>query len=62
MNEGEQSFKQESLFSLVRQEPRIKIVSPVSGIVKTIERGPKRKIERIIIEANEGGEARTHSG
>ena len=44
-----------------KQDPRIKIVSPVSGIVKTIERGPKRKIERIIIEANEGGEALTHA-
>ena len=33
-----------------KKNPDIKIVSPVSGTIKTIERGPKRKIELIIIE------------
>ena len=33
-----------------KKNPDIKIVSPISGTIKTIERGPKRKIELIIIE------------
>ena len=32
-----------------KQDSRIKIVSPVSGTIKEIVRGPKRKIEKIII-------------
>ncbi|MDC1217004.1 Na(+)-translocating NADH-quinone reductase subunit A [Flavobacteriaceae bacterium] len=43
-----------------KQDPRIKIVSPVSGTIKEIERGPKRKIEKIIIEANQSKEVRSH--
>ena len=36
-----------------KKNPSIKIVSPVSGIVQNIERGPKRKIEKIIIESSD---------
>jgi Na+-transporting NADH:ubiquinone oxidoreductase subunit A len=43
-----------------KQDPRIKIVSPVSGTIKEIVRGPKRKIEKIIIEANQKKEVRSH--
>ena len=35
-----------------KKNPIIKIVSPVSGIIQNIERGPKRKIEKIIIESS----------
>ena len=43
-----------------KQDPRIKIVSPISGTIKAIERGPKRKIEKILIESNQSSEVRTH--
>jgi Na+-transporting NADH:ubiquinone oxidoreductase subunit A len=35
-----------------KKNPDIKIVSPVSGTIKKILRGPKRKIENIIIESS----------
>ncbi len=34
--------------------PEVKLVSPVSGIVKAIVRGERRKIERVVVEAAEG--------
>ena len=44
-----------------KKNPSIKIVSPVSGILKSIERGPKRKIEKIIIEASDKQKSVSHS-
>ena len=44
-----------------KKNPSIKIVSPVSGILKSIERGPKRKIEKIIIEASDRQKSVPHS-
>ena len=41
-----------------RQFAEIVITSPVSGVVKEIKRGERRKIEAIIIEKNEEGSAR----
>ena len=32
-----------------KKNPDIKIVSPVAGTIKSIERGPKRKIERKLL-------------
>ena len=43
-----------------KSNPMIKIVSPVSGKIKLIERGAKRKIERIIIEAAENQQSIQH--
>lgn len=43
-----------------KKEPRIKIVSPVSGTIKSINRGAKRKIEKIIIESDGNNEIRFH--
>ena len=36
-----------------RNNPEIKFVSPVSGVVKQIERGARRKILNVIVEADE---------
>ncbi|MBF12080.1 MAG: NADH:ubiquinone reductase (Na(+)-transporting) subunit A [Flavobacteriaceae bacterium] len=44
-----------------KKNPAIKFVSPVAGILKSIERGPKRKIERILIEAFKTQKFVTHS-
>ena len=41
-------------------EPRIKFVSPVSGIIQRIERGPRRKIEKIIIEKSTSEDIISH--
>ena len=43
-----------------KKNPEIKFVSPVAGTIKSIERGPKRKIERILIEASDTQKAVTH--
>ncbi len=43
-----------------KKNPDIKIVSPVSGTIKSIERGPKRKIERILIESSKKQESISH--
>ena len=43
-----------------KKTPDIKIVSPISGIIKKILRGPKRKIENIIIESSTNQESITH--
>jgi Na+-transporting NADH:ubiquinone oxidoreductase subunit A len=43
-----------------KKEPRVKVVSPVSGTIKTIARGAKRKIENIIIESDGKKEQRLH--
>ncbi len=34
--------------------PSVKLVSPVSGTVKAVVRGERRKIERVVVEASEG--------
>ena len=44
-----------------KKNPDIKIVSPVAGTIKSIERGPKRKIEKIIIEASDNQKSVSHS-
>ena len=43
-----------------KKNPEIKFVAPVSGIIKSIERGPKRKIERILIEVSSKQDTVTH--
>jgi Na+-transporting NADH:ubiquinone oxidoreductase subunit A len=43
-----------------KKNPEIKVASPVSGTITAIERGPKRKIERILIEASKEQKAVTH--
>ena len=46
--EGQEIKAGEPVF-FSKNDPRIKFVSPVSGIIQSIERGPRRKIEKIII-------------
>lgn len=46
--EGEKIKAGEPIF-FSKNQPSIKFVSPVSGVVQTIQRGPRRKIEKIII-------------
>ena len=43
-----------------KKTPDIKIVSPISGTIKKILRGPKRKIENIIIESSTNQESIIH--
>lgn len=43
-----------------KKTPSIKIVSPISGTIKKILRGPKRKIENIIIESSTNQESIIH--
>ncbi|MEK9613715.1 MAG: NADH:ubiquinone reductase (Na(+)-transporting) subunit A, partial [Flavobacteriaceae bacterium] len=40
-----------------KTDPRIKFVSPIAGTLKAIQRGAKRKIEKIIIEESETQES-----
>lgn len=42
-----------------KQHPGLKLVSPLSGVLKTIERGERRKIMKFVIEAD--GTADVHS-
>jgi len=44
-----------------KKNPDIKFVSPVSGTITSIERGPKRKIERICIAASKTQKSVSHS-
>ena len=44
-----------------KKNPDIKFVSPVSGTIIAIERGPKRKIERICIAASKTQKSVSHS-
>ena len=44
-----------------KKNPDIKFVSPVSGTITAIERGPKRKIERICIAASKTQNSVSHS-
>jgi len=44
-----------------KKNPDIKFVSPVSGTITAIERGPKRKIERICIAAYKTQKSVSHS-
>ena len=44
-----------------KKNPSVKIVSPVSGIIQNIERGPKRKIEKIVIESSDIQDSIKHS-
>jgi Na+-transporting NADH:ubiquinone oxidoreductase subunit A len=44
-----------------KKNPDIKFVSPVSGTITAIERGPKRKIERICIAASKTQKSVYHS-
>ncbi len=44
-----------------KKNPDIKFVSPVSGTITAIERGPKRKIERICIAASKTQKSVSHS-
>ena len=44
-----------------KKNPDIKFVSPVSGTITAIERGPKRKIERICIAASKTQKFVSHS-
>lgn len=39
--------------------PQIKLVSPAAGSVKAVERGPRRKIERILIAVDQSGDTAT---
>ena len=42
--------------------PGIKLVSPVSGVVKSVVRGERRKIERVVVETGDGGPSRLDNG
>ena len=53
VKEGESITKGAPVF-YSKKDPRILFVSPVSGLVKEIVRGAKRKILKIIIEENAG--------
>lgn len=57
--EGEKIAAGESLF-FSKNDPQIKFVSPISGVVQTIQRGARRKIEKIIIAADGTDESVTH--
>lgn len=53
VKEGEKIAEGAPVFH-VKKDPRIVFVSPVSGLVKEVRRGAKRKILKIIIEKDEG--------
>ena len=53
VKEGDKVAKGAPVFH-AKKNPQILFVSPVSGIVKEIHRGAKRKILKIVIEAQEG--------
>jgi Na+-transporting NADH:ubiquinone oxidoreductase subunit A len=59
VKEGQSVKKGDPVF-YSKNNPRIKIVSPVAGNLKVIQRGPKRKIEQIVIEASEKQESSIH--
>ena len=44
-----------------KKNHKINFVSPVAGFIKSIDRGPKRKIEKIIIEASDSQKSVSHS-
>ena len=60
IREGDKVFSGTPVF-YNKKNPSIKIVSPVSGTIKTIVRGPKRKIELIIIESSKKQEFISHN-
>lgn len=53
VKEGDKIAKGAPVFH-AKKNPQIVFVSPVSGIVKEIQRGAKRKILKIVIEAQKG--------
>ena len=53
IREGDSISKGEPIFH-AKKDPRILFVSPVSGIIKDVVRGAKRKILKIVIEQQEG--------
>jgi len=53
VKEGDKIAKGAPVF-YAKKNPQIVFVSPVSGIVKEIQRGAKRKILKIVIEAQKG--------
>jgi len=59
VKEGQSIKKGDPIF-YSKNNPRIKIVSPIAGNLKLIQRGPKRKIEQILIETSENQESFIH--
>lgn len=59
VKEGSELQKGQAVF-FSKSDPRIKFVSPISGTLKTIQRGAKRKIEKIIIERSKTDETIQH--
>jgi Na+-transporting NADH:ubiquinone oxidoreductase subunit A len=57
--EGEEVKSGEPIF-FSKNEPRIKFVSPVCGMIHSIVRGPRRKIEEIIIEKSSSDVSISH--
>jgi len=57
--EGEDVQAGEPIF-FSKKVPQIKFVSPVSGVIETIQRGARRKIEKIIIRANASSNTISH--
>ena len=57
--EGEEIKTGEPVF-FSKNEPRIKFVSPVSGFIKSIKRGARRKIEKIIISSSSNDNSELH--
>lgn len=57
--EGEEVKSGEPIF-FSKSEPRIKFVSPVGGTIQSIVRGPRRKIEKIIIENSSTNKGISH--
>ncbi len=53
VKEGEKIAKGAPIFHS-KKDPRILFVSPVSGLIKEVKRGAKRKILKIVIEEQEG--------
>ena len=60
LKEGEKIASGTPIF-FSKKNPEIKVVSPISGTIIAVERGPKRKIERILIEASKDQKSITHS-
>jgi len=58
-NEGEEVKAGEPVF-FSKKTPQIKFVSPVSGVIEKIERGARRKIEKIIIKKTSSADAVSH--
>jgi Na+-transporting NADH:ubiquinone oxidoreductase subunit A len=58
--EGESVSAGEAVF-FSKKDPDIKFVSPVSGVIQSVQRGARRKIEKIIIEEKPSAKVISHN-